>query len=138
LEPDYSNYSVDELHETLAYIDKEQFPERTAKIQSEIKKRSSTNSSELSPELATKVTPKNSNKKLGLKSQIFLAVAALLFFYLAVSGLFDGEIIGKRDVSYSKADDPILFYSHLFFYFGVSGWLVRYVIIQRKKNVKGT
>jgi hypothetical protein len=138
LEPDYSNYSVDELHETLAYIDKEQFPERAAKIQSEIKKRSSNNSSELAPELTEKITPKSSNNKLGPKSQIFFVLSALLFFYLAVSGLINGEIIGKRDANYSSADDPILFYSHLLFYFGVSGWLVKYVIIQRKKNVKGT
>jgi len=132
VEPDYSNYSIEELNDALSNIDKEAYPQRTNKIELEIVKRSQIQSA------AKEQTVLTNEKKFGVGFQLFFALLSVLFFYNGVTDLLEGETYVRGGNYYNPTDNPLLFYGNILLYIGLSIVLVVMIYLGRRKNTKRT
>lgn len=103
--PDYSTYTITELHEALERIDRDAFPERVTEIQQRLEQH--TQAASTKPEHRAKEEPK---KDLGPIGQIVAAVVGILFLWLGLDSLITGEAHGKRGGVYHIDTEPFMFY----------------------------
>lgn len=132
VEPDYSNYSIEELNDALSNIDKEAYPQRTNKIELEIVKRSQIQSA------AKEQTVLTNEKKFGVGFQLFFALLSVLFFYNGVTDLLEGETYVRGGNYYNPTDNPLLFYGNILLYIGLSIVFFVMIYLGRRKNTKRT
>ncbi|MEO2281032.1 hypothetical protein [Pseudoalteromonas pernae] len=128
MEPNYPNYSLEELHEALATIDKDAHPERLVMIQDEILKRSSQN-----PKPSEQKSELPQQKKLGTGGRIFIFVIAAIMFYFGVTGYLEGEIAGKNQ-KYTREESSFMYYIHVLIFIGIGISLMYFAIFGKNKN----
>lgn len=107
MEPDYKNYSVDELCESLDSIDKQAYPERVESIQAELKLKGYSEPVEPVDEVLEQ--PEEEQKPLGPISQIVAVLVAILFSWFAFSAIQTGSISGRRGREYTYESSPMMF-----------------------------
>lgn len=128
MDPDYTSYTLKELLESLDSIDEESYPERVDSIKIEIKKRKSSNEN---------IAPSNEkmeNSQYGNSPQLILLCLGIISLFLGGLALMSGEVIGRRGYSYTKAEDPVIFYTItiLLLAAGISFFL--YIYFKRKER----
>lgn len=106
MQPDYKNYSVDELSEALDSIDKQSYPERVESIKNELKLKGYCEP--VVPVEEVFAEPKE-EKPLGPISQIVAVLIAILFSWFAFSAIQTGSISGRRGREYTYESSPIMF-----------------------------
>ncbi|MEO2266822.1 hypothetical protein V1358_05880 [Pseudoalteromonas sp. YIC-656] len=129
MEPNYPSYSLEELHEALATIDKNAHPERLVTIQNEIQKRSSQN-----PKPSEQQSKSREQKKLGTGGRIFVFAIAAIIFYLGVTGYLDGVIAGKSQ-KYTREEDSFMYYTLVLLYTGLGSYFMYFAIFAKDKKV---
>ncbi|MAJ69341.1 MAG: hypothetical protein CBB67_017850 [Alteromonadaceae bacterium TMED7] len=107
MEPDYKNYSVDELCESLDSIDKQAYPERVESIKAELKLKGY--SEPVKPVDEALEQPEEEQKPLGPISQIVAVLVAILFSWFAFSAIQTGSISGRRGREYTYESSPMMF-----------------------------
>ena len=107
MEPDYKNYSVDELCESLDSIDKQAYPERVESIKAELKLKGY--SEPVKPVDEALEQPEEEQKPLGQISQIVAVLVAILFSWFAFSAIQTGSISGRRGREYTYESSPMMF-----------------------------
>ena len=107
MEPDYKNYSVDELCESLDSIDKQAYPERIESIKAELKLKGY--SEPVKPVDEALEQPEEEQKPLGPISQIVAVLVAILFSWFAFSAIQTGSISGRRGREYTYESSPMMF-----------------------------
>lgn len=132
MEPDYTNYSIEELNDALLNVDKDTYPLRAKKIEEEIEKR---NKIQSAPEEQTKPIDE---KKFGVGAQLFLTLLSVFFLYNGVSDLLAGETYARGGGHYNPTDNPIMFYGHILLYVGLSVVLFYIIHLGRRKNAQRT
>lgn len=107
MEPDYKNYSVDELCEALDSIDKQAYPDRVESIKTELKLKGY--SEPVSPVDEVFEQPKEEKKPLGPVAQLFSVLIAMLFSWFAFNAIQSGSISGRRGREYTYESSPTMF-----------------------------
>ena len=131
-EPDYSKYSLTELHQALESIDKEAYPERLNAIQHRIDKLESQHGT-IDAEKTTQSTEK---KPLGPVGLAFVFAMTALFVWLSVNALLTGEISGKRGHVYTWEASPNMFLFMLGVNLFVVGVLINVIVKTRRLTQK--
>ncbi|MBR9792968.1 MAG: hypothetical protein GYB58_14575 [Gammaproteobacteria bacterium] len=107
MEPDYKNYTVDELYEALDSIDKQAYPERVESIKTELKFKGYSEPEEPVEEVFAE--PEEEEKPLGPISQLVAVLVAILFSWFAFNAIQSGSISGRRGREYTYDSSPIMF-----------------------------
>ncbi|MEC8965240.1 MAG: hypothetical protein VX649_13155 [Pseudomonadota bacterium] len=117
LKPDYSSYSVAELNEARETVDKLQFPERFAEIQSELAERGVGNpeatNAQKSAENTVKKVPNILTKTDSKIIHFIIRVWCIILFYLPASDLhevfMEGTTYARRLGTISYESNPFSF-----------------------------
>ena len=107
MQPDYKNYSVDELCEALDSINKQAYPEGVESIKAELKLKGY--SEPVEPVEEVFAEPEEEEKPLGPISQIVAVLLAILFSWFAFSAIQTGSISGRRGREYTYESSPMMF-----------------------------
>ena len=120
MDPDYSRYSIRDLHEALESIDKKAYPERTKLIQQQLSLRNNLQTSDEQ----TDANKSEEEKKVSPANQFLLIIIALFFTWLAFDAVYSGTISGRRGNSYSYHSSPNMF----LFLLGVDLFVIGYCL----------
>tara|TARA_Y100001956_G_C3996871_1_gene131740 strand:+ start:160 stop:567 length:408 start_codon:yes stop_codon:yes gene_type:complete len=107
MEPDYKNYSVDELCEALNSIDKQAYPGRVESIKAELKLKGYSEPVEPVDEVLEQ--PKEEEKPLGPVEEFVSVLIAIFFSWFAFNAIQSGSISGRRGREYTYESSPTLF-----------------------------
>lgn len=107
MEPDYKNYSVDELCEALDSIDKQAYPGRVESIKAELKLKGYSEPVEPVDEVLEQ--PKEEEKPLGPVEKFVSVLIAIFFSWFAFNAIQSGSISGRRGREYTYESSPTLF-----------------------------
>lgn len=107
MEPDYKNYSVDELCEALDSIDKQAYPDRVESIKTELKLKGYSEPVEPVDEVLEQ--PKEEEKPLGPVEEFVSVLIAIFFSWFAFNAIQSGSISGRRGREYTYESSPTLF-----------------------------
>ena len=107
MEPDYKNYSVDELCEALNSIDKQAYPGRVESIKAELKLKGYYEPVEPVDEVLEQ--PKEEKKPLGPVEEFVSVLIAIFFSWFAFNAIQSGSISGRRGREYTYESSPTLF-----------------------------
>ena len=107
MEPDYKNYTVDELCEALDSIDKQVYPARVKSIKAQLTLKGY--SEPVEPVDEELEQPEEEKKPLGPAAQFFSVLIAVLFSWFAFNAIQTGSISGQRGREYTFESSPIMF-----------------------------
>lgn len=128
MKPDYSEYSISELQDALASINREAYPERVNELESELASRQA--------DVSHKEDDTNPGFKkfVAVMSRIFLFCIGLVTFWYGMHGFSEGEISGKHDRVWRLAENPKAFYFFTFLSMFVGVYLIYISIFGRKRD----
>ena len=107
MEPNYKNYSVDELCEALDSIDKQAYPERVESIKAELKLKGYSEPLEYVDEVLEQ--PEEEEKPLGPVEEFVCVLVAIFFSWFGFNAIQSGSISGRRGREYTYESSPTLF-----------------------------
>lgn len=124
-EIDYTKYNLADLHDALANINAEKYPENYARLQAELAKperQAKVRKNEAAIMVtATEAGPSN----LQTVVRVILVIFAIVGFLVTLNVLNNGEITSKRgSVIVTLADNPLGFYFGIACYIGGSLYLL--------------
>ncbi|MDC8830999.1 hypothetical protein [Alteromonas gilva] len=127
MEPDYSDYSTEELLEVLDSIDQTRFPERAIQIKHQLAQRGDLK--EIEPAAAKAASDENLP---GTGGQVFLSLVALFLLWVIVNAATTATV-SVRSSDYYYASSPTLFLLILGTYIFAMGACVKRVVTARRK-----
>jgi hypothetical protein len=112
MEPNCSNYSRDELIESLRTIDKSKYPGRTTTLLNRLKK-IDTENSENTDQLLTSINEKTIKSNTRVSGGIGYLILSCIMFYFVYAAFQSGEVGVYRGEKLVLGEQSFFFYVHV-------------------------